>query len=81
MGQTAPNPVLSTLKYFRHEYEAHIKEKRCPAGVCEKCCNILLQMLAAAVPYVQKLPCTSYQRYCKTKHVIDQENALNAVFV
>ncbi len=36
LGQTAPNPVLSTLKYFRHEYEAHIKEKRCPAGVCEK---------------------------------------------
>ena len=36
LGQTAPNPVLSTLKYFRNEYEAHIKEKRCPAGVCEK---------------------------------------------
>lgn len=34
LGQTAPNPVLSTLKYFRHEYEAHINEKRCPAGVC-----------------------------------------------
>ena len=31
LGQTAPNPVLSTLKYFRDEYEAHIKEKRCPA--------------------------------------------------
>lgn len=35
LGQTAPNPVLSTLKYFRDEYEAHIKEKRCPAGVCQ----------------------------------------------
>nr|PZN03721.1 MAG: NADH-quinone oxidoreductase subunit NuoF [Bacillota bacterium] len=34
LGQTAPNPVLSTLRYFRHEYEAHIKEKRCPAGAC-----------------------------------------------
>nr|WP_170294566.1 NADH-quinone oxidoreductase subunit NuoF [Heliomicrobium gestii] len=34
LGQTAPNPVLSTLRYFRHEYEAHIREKRCPAGVC-----------------------------------------------
>jgi len=34
LGQTAPNPVLSTLHYFRDEYEAHIKEKRCPAGVC-----------------------------------------------
>ena len=36
LGQTAPNPVLSTLKYFRHEYEAHIYEKRCPAGHCKK---------------------------------------------
>ena len=34
LGQTAPNPVLSTLRYFRHEYEAHVNEKRCPAGTC-----------------------------------------------
>lgn len=36
LGQTAPNPVLSTLRYFRDEYEAHIVDKRCPAGVCKK---------------------------------------------
>ncbi|MBU4313409.1 MAG: NADH-quinone oxidoreductase subunit NuoF [Actinobacteria bacterium] len=35
LGQTLPNPVLSTLQYFRDEYEAHIKEKKCPAGVCK----------------------------------------------
>jgi NADH:ubiquinone oxidoreductase subunit F (NADH-binding)/(2Fe-2S) ferredoxin len=35
LGQTAPNPVLSTLKYFRDEYEAHIKDKKCPAKVCK----------------------------------------------
>jgi NADH-quinone oxidoreductase subunit F len=35
LGQTAPNPVLSTINYFRDEYEAHIKEKKCPAAVCE----------------------------------------------
>jgi bidirectional [NiFe] hydrogenase diaphorase subunit len=35
LGQSAPNPVLSTLRYFLDEYEAHIKERRCPAGVCE----------------------------------------------
>ncbi len=35
LGQSAPNPVLSTLRYFRDEYEAHIKEKRCPAGHCQ----------------------------------------------
>jgi len=34
LGQTAPNPVLTTLRYFRHEYEAHIRDKRCPAKVC-----------------------------------------------
>jgi NADH-quinone oxidoreductase subunit F len=35
LGQTAANPVLTTIRYFRDEYEAHIKEKRCPAGVCK----------------------------------------------
>jgi NADP-reducing hydrogenase subunit HndC len=35
LGQTAPNPVLSTLRYFRNEYIAHIRDKKCPAGVCK----------------------------------------------
>ena len=35
LGQTAPNPVLSTLRFFRDEYEAHVKDKRCPAHVCK----------------------------------------------
>jgi bidirectional [NiFe] hydrogenase diaphorase subunit len=35
LGQTAPNPVMSTLKYFRHEYEAHIRDRLCPAGHCQ----------------------------------------------
>jgi NADH-quinone oxidoreductase subunit F len=35
LGQTAPNPVLTTIKYFRHEYEAHIRDKKCPAKVCK----------------------------------------------
>ena len=35
LGQTAPNPVLTTLRYFREEYEAHIREKRCPAAQCK----------------------------------------------
>jgi NADH-quinone oxidoreductase subunit F len=34
LGQTAPNPILSTIRYFRHEYEAHIRDKHCPAAVC-----------------------------------------------
>lgn len=36
LGQTAPNPVLTTIKYFRHEYEAHIRDKKCPAHSCKK---------------------------------------------
>jgi len=35
LGMTAPNPVLSTLRYFRNEYEAHIRDKKCPAAVCK----------------------------------------------
>ena len=35
LGQTCPNPVLSTISHFRHEYEAHIRDKQCPAGICE----------------------------------------------
>lgn len=35
LGKTAPNPVLTTLKYFRHEYEAHVLDRKCPAGVCQ----------------------------------------------
>ncbi|WP_438266182.1 NADH-ubiquinone oxidoreductase-F iron-sulfur binding region domain-containing protein [Desulfurispora thermophila] len=42
LGQTAPNPVLSTLEYFRHEYIAHIKEKRCPAGVCHGLLRVII---------------------------------------
>jgi len=38
LGKTVPNPVLTTLRYFRDEYEAHIHEKRCPAGVCDMTC-------------------------------------------
>ncbi len=42
LGQTAPNPVLSTLRYFRDEYEAHVYEKRCPAGCCKKLSKVII---------------------------------------
>ena len=42
LGQTAPNPVLSTLRYFRDEYIAHVVEKRCPAGVCKHLLNFTI---------------------------------------
>ena len=42
LGQTAPNPVLSTIKYFRDEYEAHVNDKKCPAGVCAELLEYLV---------------------------------------
>lgn len=42
LGQTAPNPILSTIKYFRDEYEAHISKKKCPAGVCKDLLSYLI---------------------------------------
>ncbi|MCK4980995.1 MAG: 4Fe-4S binding protein, partial [Candidatus Delongbacteria bacterium] len=74
LGQTAPNPVLTTLKYFRHEYEAHIFDKKCPAKACK-----------ALITYEmndQCIGCTACARVCPTqaitgerkeKHIIDQE--------
>lgn len=43
LGQTAPNPVLSTLRYFRDEYDAHVSEKRCPAGVCRALIRLIIE--------------------------------------
>ncbi len=42
LGSTAPNPVLTTIRYFRDEYEAHIRDKRCPAGVCKELITYLI---------------------------------------
>jgi NADP-reducing hydrogenase subunit HndC len=43
LGQSAPNPVLSTLKYFRDEYDAHVRDKKCPAGVCKSMMSYVIQ--------------------------------------
>ena len=78
LGQTAPNPVLSTLKYFRHEYEAHIYEKRCPAGQCKK-------LLTYKIDPDKCKGCTLCARNCpagcimgkvREPHVIDSSKCL-----
>ena len=78
LGQTAPNPVLSTLRYFRDEYVAHIKEKRCPAGVCKK-------LLSYTIDAEKCKGCTMCARVCpagaiegsvKNPHVINRDKCL-----
>lgn len=78
LGQTAPNPVLSTLHYFRDEYEAHIKEKRCPAGVCQSLLNytIIEEKCKACGICAKNCPTNCISGKPKTPYVIDQENCV-----
>ena len=78
LGQTAPNPVLATLKFFREEYVAHVTEKRCPAGVCK-------HLLSYSIDPAKCKGCTKCARNCpvgaisgavKQTHTIDQSKCI-----
>ncbi|MEE8470172.1 MAG: NADH-ubiquinone oxidoreductase-F iron-sulfur binding region domain-containing protein, partial [Dehalococcoidia bacterium] len=75
LGQTAPNPVLSTIRYFRDEYEAHVERKRCPAGACKA-------LTAYYIDPVKCQACMICLRECPVEaitgakglvHIIDQD--------
>ena len=74
LGTTAANPVLSTIKYFRDEYEAHILEKRCPAGVCRELISyyILPEKCRACLICLRNCPAEAISGSKGIIHVIDQ---------
>lgn len=78
LGKTAPNPVLSTLKYFRDEYEAHIKEKRCPAGVCTalKTIEIITEKCKGCSKCARICPVNAIEGELKSPYKIDQEKCI-----
>ncbi|MBQ8312061.1 MAG: NADH-quinone oxidoreductase subunit NuoF [Clostridia bacterium] len=77
LGQTAPNPVLSTLKYFREEYEAHIKEKRCPAHHCQKLLNYVITDKCRGCTLCSKVcPAGAISGTVREQHVIDTTKCL-----
>lgn len=78
LGKAAPNPVLSTLKHFRHEYEAHINEKRCPAGVCKSLAQYVINdSICKGCGICQKAcPAGAISGEKKSPHVINQEKCI-----
>ena len=77
LGQTAPNPILSTLRYFRDEYIAHVRDKKCPAGTCTKLFRLTITD--------DCIGCTKCRRNCpvdaiegtvRQKHVINQDKCI-----
>lgn len=78
LGQTAPNPVLSTLKYFRHEYEAHIKNKICPAGSCKNLLSyyILADKCKSCGICAKSCPTSCISGSKGVPYVIDQKNCV-----
>jgi NADH-quinone oxidoreductase subunit F len=71
LGQTAPNPVLSTLRYFRHEYLAHVDRKECPAGVCKELITYRIHSKCTG--------CTVCAVQCPEKVITGEKKALHVI--
>ena len=78
LGQTAPNPILSTLEHFRDEYEAHIIEKRCPAGVCKALLNYTIdpEKCKGCTKCARNCPVGAISGAVKQPHVIDTSKCI-----
>jgi ferredoxin len=78
LGASAPNPVLSTIRYFRDEYEQHVREKKCRAGVCKALIayQISEENCTGCVACVRPCPTSAISGEPKQVHVIDQEKCI-----
>ncbi|MBO5866742.1 MAG: 4Fe-4S binding protein, partial [Clostridia bacterium] len=74
-GQSAPNPVLSTLKYFRDEYIAHVRDKICPAGVCKSLIRYKIDPKKCIGCHVcaRNCPANAIHGTVKQPHIIDND--------
>ena len=75
LGKSAPNPVLSTLKYFRSEYEAHVERKKCPAGVCTALITYLIdpEVCTGCGACVKNCPHQAIEGKRKEPHMINPD--------
>ena len=78
LGQTAPNPILSTIEHFRDEYEAHIIDKRCPAGVCKALLNYVIdpEKCKGCTKCARNCPVGAISGAVKQPHVIDSAKCI-----
>ena len=79
LGQTAPNPVLTTLRYFRDEYEAHIFDRRCPAGLCKDLLSYYIdgELCTGCRACVRVCPADAISGEKKEPHVIDEAKCVS----